>query len=150
MRQFISLVGALALLSQTGLSMAEPVRYQCSGKFQYADGEGEGFDGSYTWSIYVNLDEASGMLVSAPMFPKPVPMEVTPQLFSAQVQGDWCFKPYGPSDHQNFCGTGTRTLKIDRRSGALTLSYTPQNTGGALGALQQGRCQIKPQGGGAP
>jgi hypothetical protein len=150
MRKFISLVAGLALAVQADLVAAEPVFYQCVGKFHFSDGEGEGFDGAYTWSFYVNLDEQAGVLVSAPMFPEPLAMEVTQQHYSARVQGDWCFKPYGPSDDKTYCSNGTRTLQIDRRTGMLTLSYTPRQRGQPLGALRQGRCQLRPAGASLP
>ena len=141
MRNIISFLGALALGFTCAAVTAEPVRLQCSGKFYFSDGQGEGFDGAYTWSFYVNLDEEAGALVSAPMFPQPVAMEISPREYTASVQGEWCFKPYGPSDDKNYCAVGTRMLQINRTNLSLVFSYTPQGPGKPLGALRQGRCQ---------
>jgi hypothetical protein len=141
MRNIISFLAALVFGLASGALAAEPVRLQCSGEFYFSDGQGEGFDGAYTWSFYVNLDEEAGVLVSAPMFPQPVPMRTSPQAYSASVQGEWCFKPYGPSDDKNYCAVGTRTLQIDRDNLSLVFSYTPQKGGKPLGALRKGRCQ---------
>jgi hypothetical protein len=141
MRNITSILGALSLALAAVAATAEPLRLQCTGKFSFSDGEGKGFDGAYTWSFYINLDEEAGVLVSAPMFPQPVPMDVSPQRYSARVQGEWCFKPYGPSDDQTFCSVGTRTLQVDRTNLSLIMSYTPQAHGQPLGALAQGRCR---------
>ena len=141
MRKIISFVGAAVLAFSACLVTAQPVRLQCVGEFHFSDGEGEGFDGAYKWAFYISLDEQAGVLASLPMFPEPVPMKVSPQHFSARVQGEWCFKPYGPSDDKNYCAVGTRTLQVDRANLSLLLSYTPQAHGQPIGALRQGRCQ---------
>ena len=140
MRKTISLLGFLALMFTAAAVTAEPVRLQCTGEFHFSDGQGEGFDGSYNWSFYINLDEQAGSLVSAPMFPQPVAMDTSREHYTSRVQGEWCFKPYGPSDHKDYCAFGTRTLQIDRSNLSLLLSYTPQAHGKPLGALRRGRC----------
>jgi hypothetical protein len=140
MRKIMSLVGAILFGFGAAIATAEPVRLLCVGEFNFTDGEGQGFDGAYKWSFYVTLDEQAGTLVSAPMFPEPVPMSVTPQKYSARVSGEYCFKPFGPSD-ENHCGVGTRTLEIDRSKLSLVFSYTPNQHRQPLGALRQGTCR---------
>ena len=141
MNKTIFFWGALVLLLNVGAVKAEPQRFLCMGEFYFSDGEGEGFDGSYKWSFYLHLDEEAGVLVSAPMFPKPVAMDSTPQQYRAIVKGEWCFKPFGPSDDKSYCAAGTRMLELNRASFALLFSYTPDAHGKPLGALKQGRCQ---------
>jgi hypothetical protein len=141
MRKFISLLGFLAFALNTAAATAEPLRFQCGGEFHYSDGEGAGFDGSYKWSFYLNLDEETGALVSAPMFPQPVEMDVSPNHYAARVKGEWCFKPYGPADHKSYCAVGTRTLQLDRANLSLLFSYTPDEHGKPMGALRGGRCE---------
>ena len=141
MSKFLSLLGLVALLVLSPASWAEPIRFQCVGEFNFSDGEGEGFDGAYRWSFFVDLYEAKGVLVSSPMFPDPVSVSITPTDYRAVEQGEWCFKPYGPHDHKDYCAVGSRTLQIDRSNLKLLFSYTPQEHGKPLGALRQGRCR---------
>ncbi len=141
MSKIVSLLGAALLVFSASVVTAEPVQLVCVGEFNFSDGEGQGFDGAYNWSFYVSLDEAAGVLVSAPMFPEPVPMVVSPQKYSARVLGEYCFKPFGPQDHKNYCAVGARTLEIDRGNLSLLFSYTPNEHRKPLGALKQGKCQ---------
>ena len=141
MSRIVSLLGAALLVISASVVTAEPVQLVCVGEFNFSDGEGQGFDGAYNWSFYVSLDEAAGVLVSAPMFPEPVPMMVSPQKYSARVLGEYCFKPFGPQDHKNYCAVGARTLEINRANLSLLFSYTPNEHKKPLGALKQGQCR---------